>query len=171
MTKPPKKLNNLGRVSKPHGLQGYFYFKVPSSLQAGHKVFLGQTPENTKEVVIKDVKIHGKRTLLKLSIAKDRTELEKHVGSFLWLPEQKKKTSDTADEQSSHIGKEVSDSEGLQIGLCVDFYDYGAGTIIVIENPLGMTLDIPFNETYFKKPGTLITNFPKTFFDDLWQKI
>lgn len=161
-------LINLGRISKPHGLGGYFFFKIPSSVKPHDYLYVGKTPQKLKKVLVEDIKAHQKRTLLKLSIAHDRTSLEPFLGSFLWLENQDEVQKDEA---TSQKGQKVYDKEGEELGLCENFYDVGAGPIICIKNKAGLTLELPFHETYFEKSDKLKAKFSKAFFDELWQEL
>ena len=168
MNQTEQNLINLGRISKPHGLGGYFFFKVPSSLKPKDFLYVGKTPQKLKKAQVEDIKLHQKRTLLKLSIAHDRTSLEPYLGSHLWLESQEKPEDDGL---SSYKGQKVFDQEGEELGTCADFYDVGAGPIICIVNDAGKTLELPFQETYFEKSDKLKAKFSKAFFDELWQEL
>ena len=161
-------LINLGRISKPHGLGGYFFFKIPGSVKLNDQLYVGKTSQKLKKALVEDIKTHQKRTLLKLSIAHDRTSLEPFLGSFLWLENQGEAQKD---ESPSHKGQKVHDKEGEELGICTDFYDVGAGPIICIKNEAGLTLELPFHETYFEKSDKLKAKFSKAFFDELWQEL
>ena len=165
-----KNLINLGKISKPHGLNGYFYFKLHHSLEIGATLLVGTDGGTLKEAELLQTKQQGKRTLIKLSIAEDRTALEPYLGLFLWADEASK-VEEPKNELDQYKNLEVLDSEGSPLGICLDFYDCGAGPVIVLENDKNLRLEMPFNDAYFTKSATLTANFPKAFFDEFWQKI
>lgn len=170
MSKPFK---NLGKVSKAHGLLGFFFFKLPGNLKKGAKLYLGQTEDKLTQVTLESVKLHKKRTLIKLSCAHDRTALEAFLGHSLWSEEEgtAQETESSNPEFEAYLKQNVLDSEGLSLGTCTGFYDCGAGPVIVIQGKGDLCLELPFNETYFKDQATLETQFPKNFFEELWQKV
>lgn len=161
-----KKLNKLGKVTKPHGLEGFFYFKLKDSCKEGDILFVGKDEHTPTPAVVKSLKIHKGKTLVKLSLALDRTALEPYLGSCLWeevldiegLPEEECK------------GKIVKTSDDLELGICQGSYNCGAGDVIVIQREDGFLLELPFNNTYFEKKAIILTKFPKSFFAELWQK-
>ncbi len=164
--KNSKNLNKLGKVTKPHGLEGFFYFKLKDSLKEGETLFIGKNEHETTPAIIQSLKLHKGKTLVKLSAALDRTALEPYVGSYLWeevlegkgLPEEEFK------------GKMAKTSDDLELGICQGSYNCGAGDVIVLEREDGFLLELPFNDTYFEKKAILLTKFPKSFFEELWQK-
>lgn len=165
--KPHKNLSKIGTIGKAHGLQGYFYMKTALNLEVGETLLLGKTTQHPTEVTLEGLKSHQGKTLLKISVAHDRTELEKYIGSDLWTERE-----EVQEEDSSDLKQKVYDLDGEVLGECQGFYNHGAGDVIIIENKLKMTLEIPFNEVYFKDQDSnqLKTNFPTAFFAELWQK-
>lgn len=158
------KLIQIATVGKPHGLQGFFYCKTSYPLEESTTLFLGKSQ---KVVSVKAVKDHKGKTIVQLAEFHDRTALEPFVGMELWAPETEKTGLDL------FIDKPVYDLQGQVLGTISEFYNCGAGDVIVIANDQGQTLELPYNSVYFnvetaeKEPLTL-KECPSKF-ADLWQ--
>ena len=162
-------LINIGKISKPHGLQGFFYLKPLIDLNIDDCLFVGHSSHKTQKVTIKDIKEHKGKTIIQLSEFPDRTALEKNLGQTLWAYE----VEEEEDENSSPLLEEkVYDINKKDLGVVSGFYNCGAGDIIIITNTKGLSLELPFNSVYFnldkepEEPLTLLACHTK--FEDLW---
>ena len=163
-----KELIKIGKISRPHGLQGFFYLKSPIQLNVQDQLFMGHAPEKTKAVIISAIKEHKGKTLIQFAEFHDRTALEAHLGKTLWAFEPEPEGLEL------FIREEVLDLKGKKIGTVEGFYDNGAGDVIMIANGEGMILELPFNEVYFnlddEPDAPLVLQQDPGNFTDFWQK-
>ena len=159
-----KELIKLGKIGKPHGLQGFFYLKAPITLFSGDTLFLGTSEKKSQKVTIKSLKEHKGKQIIQLSEFHDRTELEKHRGETLWaFPKAEE------DPLQKFMNQEVCDINSKNFGIVSDFYNCGAGNIIIIRNDKGKSLELPFNEIYFNQEIPLCLLSCHSNFNDFWQ--
>lgn len=128
----------VGRVGKPHGLEGWVRFLPycgnPARLQQV-KVLYQETRRGMQGLIISGQEIRDEKLYVKLHGLDTRELVEPLVGQELWLPENQK-IELPEDTYFIHdlIGLEVVDEEGESVGRLTDVLEMSANDIYVVKN-------------------------------------
>ena len=138
----------VGRVIKPHGVQGEVRVELMTDLPQRFKwlktVYVGE--RNPRPVVVESVRFHQEFVLLKLSGYPTRTEAEALRNELLQVPEEEAIPLEEG-EYFLHqlLGLEVQTEDGQSLGRLTDVLETGANNVFVVSGADGEHLipDIP----------------------------
>ena len=165
-----KEWRPLGKVGKAHGLKGAFYLTSHDrSLSPKHEeIAVGETLAQALVTRLRTSREHCHKNLVELEAIKDRTQADQLRDMTIWG-----KTSVMEHPTSWLIGKQVLDSQGIELGSVESIYNYGASDILEITSSEHGSLQIPFIPHYFAE--TLDSSLPtvsllvtQDFFSELW---
>jgi len=138
----------VGRVIKPHGVQGEVRVELMTDLPERFKwlktVYVGE--RNPRPVVVESVRFHQEFVLLKLAGYPTRTEAEALRNELLQVPEEEAIPLEEG-EYFLHqlLGLEVQTEDGQSLGRLTDVLETGANNVFVVSGADGEHLipDIP----------------------------
>ena len=138
----------VGRVIKPHGVQGEVRVELMTDLPERFKwlktVYVGE--RNPRPVVVESVRFHQEFVLLKLAGYPTRTEAEALRNELLQVPEEEAIPLEEG-EYLLHqlLGLEVQTEDGQSLGRLTDVLETGANNVFVGSGADGEHLipDIP----------------------------
>lgn len=159
----------IGQVGKASGLKGLFMVSGRPDLLLRPKggLRLGKSLENSTPCSLVSYQVKSERAYLQLSLAADRSAIERLYGLSLW--------QETDNPSTTAIGALVYDSQEGFLGVLEKIENFGASDIATIEHPSLGTLDIPFVWDYFESlapdaDNALHLRLPFSFshFEGLW---
>ena len=138
----------IGRVTKPHGVQGEVRVELMTDLPQRFKwlktVYVGE--RNPRPVAVESVRFHQEFVLLKLAGYPTRTEAEALRNELLQVPEEEAIPLEEG-EYFLHqlLGLEVQTEDGQSLGRLTDVLETGANNVFVVSGADGEHLipDIP----------------------------
>lgn len=128
----------VGRVGRPHGLEGWVRFLPysgdPARLQQV-KVLYRETVRGMQGVIISGQEVRDGKLFLKLHGLDTREDVEALVGQEMWLPEEQK-IELPEDTYFVHelIGMDVVDESGSSLGRLTDVLEMSANDIYVVND-------------------------------------
>lgn len=141
-----RKLRKIAEIGKAHGLRGSFYLRGRHSLlkPRSDELWVGDNPEEAVPCRLLALKVRNQRNIATLDIYKDRTELEKHIGTGIWEP-----ADSPENPLDTFIGADCIDLAGTLMGTISAHAYHGASEILEILSPdESQQLDIPFIDLY-----------------------
>ena len=174
---PPDKIW-IGAVGRPHGVRGDFFLSgrrellclEPSNQYPAH---MGGSLADSNVVTISCHQVMQGRDLLHVQELSDRTKVEAHAGSSLWMDPQF-----FADPHAPWTGCTVVDIHSHTMGILREFVHHGATLNAQIESPTGDWLEVPFVESYFcfdtvkaKAQKQVTLTVSADILEDLWDRI
>ena len=138
----------VGRVIKPHGVQGEVRVELMTDLPERFKwlktVYVGE--RHPRPVAVESVRFHQEFVLLKLAGYPTRTEAEALRNELLQVPEEEAIPLEEG-EYFLHqlLGLEVQTEDGQSLGRLTDVLETGANNVFVVSGADGEHLipDIP----------------------------
>jgi 16S rRNA processing protein RimM len=145
----------LGYISKAHGLKGEVKFaydvqEIQDYLDV-RTIYLAKKNMPLEKVRISRLNPHAnKQGILKIVGVNARGEAEALVGSEVWFPvERLPKLEEGQVFYFEIIGFGVSDKAKGPIGKIRDIYETGAEDLLVVDNPDGKEILIPFQKPIY----------------------
>lgn len=135
----------IGRLGKPHGLEGAIIFYVitdfPERLKRGKKVFIG---EEKLVAHIKIIKDHSRGLIIQFQEFSDISEIERFKSQYVYVSA--KELPKLPDGEYYHhqlIGLKVFDPEGNEIGILQEILETGANDVYLIKDNQNKEILIP----------------------------
>ena len=164
----------IGRIGKPLGLRGDFYLRERSGFlpESSTKVMVGPDLRSATAGSITESRRHKGKDTIRLSLFHDRTALEPHIGSKIWVEELTAKSSTTPfDSLKNPKGYKIVDALGQEMGEAIEKSNFGASDLVTVRLLDGLFIDIPIVEDYiaevFVDSKTVRLRMPADFFDEL----
>lgn len=170
----------LGKVGKPHGLQGAFFVAgrdepVPLVYR---DIKIGTTPQTARPARLTESRMQAGRPLVRCSAAANRDEAEALTGLWLYVERQRAQTAARGVWLWAELaGVELYGSDGQGIGRIDHVYNTGASDVVHVRDGSGRSLDLPLIDDYFDLGASatvlatkrLDLKVPKATFDELWE--
>ena len=126
----------IGRLGKPHGLDGGIVFYVitdfPERLKKGKKVFIG---ESKLPVQIQSVKEHSRGLIFQFEEFNTIDEIEVFKSQYVYVDSQElPKLPEGEYYHHQLIGLQVFDPQGIEIGILQSILETGANDVYLIKN-------------------------------------
>ncbi len=135
----------IGRLGKPHGLEGAIIFYVitdfPERIKRGRQVFIG---EEKLIAQIDSVKEHSRGLIIQFKEFTDISEIERFKSQYVYVSA--KDLPNLPDGEYYHhqlIGLKVFDPEGNEIGILHDILETGANDVYLIKDSHNKEILIP----------------------------
>lgn len=168
----------LGKVGKPHGLQGAFFVagrdeQVPLAYR---DIKIGVSPQTARPARLLESRMQAGRPLVRCSAATDRDSAQALTGQWIYVERGKALASARGTWiWGELVGVELKSLDGVQLGTIEHVYNTGASDIVQVRDTLGRRLDLPLVADYFDFAASLTERrltlkVPKATFDDLWEK-
>lgn len=144
---------SLGKIVAAHGIKGLVkilpFGGDPKLLKELSPIYKGQENGATIEITLKNA--IGKYWLAEIEGVKDRNAAESIIGTELWVEESLLPAPKTTDNKlyAHHlIGLAVIDN-GASTGTIKSVVNYGAGDLLEIQTPEGLSFLMPFTHENF----------------------
>lgn len=135
----------IGRLGKPHGLDGAIVFYVitdfPERIKQGRKVFIG---EGKIDAHIKSVKEHSRGLILQFEEFSTIAEIERFKTHYVYVTATElPKLPEGEYYHHQLIGLVVLDPEGNKIGVLDEILETGANDVYLIKDDQNKEILIP----------------------------
>lgn len=132
----PSEFLAIGRLQKPHGLNGELQMGVmtdfPERIKKGKKVYIG---ENHQEVTIKNTRHHNVGLLITFQEFSHRDEVEHIRNWYVYVRiDELPKLPRGEYYQHQLYGLQVETEDGLQLGTLTEIIETGANNVYVITS-------------------------------------
>lgn len=139
----------IGKISKPHGVLGEVkvisYTQNPADIFSFDKL----VDKEGNEYSLTKRGMSGEQFIGIISGIKNRTEVEKLSGTFLYVPrEMLKKALNDEFYYEDLKSCTLVDSQNEEFGLVKDIHNFGAGDILEVNLKNGKIEYLPFNKDF-----------------------
>jgi 16S rRNA processing protein RimM len=145
-----KKLVRIAKFGEPFGIRGgikiWPFYDLIFELKKGQKLYIseGDTDFIKREVILEDIREHGKGYVIYFEEYKDRTSVEKLRGNWLLLEEEYLPSLPNGFYYTFQIlGLSVFNIEGEFLGVVKEIISTGSNDVFVVEGKKGELL-FPF---------------------------
>jgi len=128
----------VGRMGKAHGVHGSILAEImtdfPDRLKAGMEIGIGEGEQPDRQIELHGIRYHRRKWLLDFVDIRDRTEVEKLRGLYIFLPEQSLDELPEGYYYEHHlVGLQCRSPEGEDLGKVTGLDTEGAQTRILVR--------------------------------------